>query len=748
MKKGILFVLALSLSALVGCGGTYKVPTSEFEKVKTAFNGVEKSFKKIANTKNINNNRGLMPRYKNIENGLSSIFSHFNSDDIKGHSIEDLSYNEPPMAQFQYLKAVFDKVGSGFEFGTKYYDNIVGDIYVDFETGFKAEKKDEYKYAYNYGLAIDINIDSNDLINADVSFDITLSKNGQNYNTKWYVNLLLDYDMENSSPTYTLTMLTENDEKELPFYNRFTYEYDYVDVENSKIDEWRKFCMDSSERLVVDNEHQTFEDYIDKNNITYKVDYPKWFKNDNYYKLTEMPESIQRSIGNAMYADLGLNAGDINADPFLAKQGTQNKVIQDIYKSFSKIYGDDLIYDLVCRDEDDYDPNQNKVRPSGIRAMAGADTGAENLPVGGDMQIGNLFNGYIDPLGEKHVVELWYCDENNNNLSRIENYRDLTYQFTTSINESGSEIYIPVEVSLDTTIKEAYALLKRLNGFGNYSRQIILLITDSEQVMGGVSLSYVGEFDDNGGNNQTATWPTEWSNYNIPEYKGDKVKYKFDRDGEHFWLYISNSNLDEGDNYVSILKSNGFEISSSDSLYNTTWKRKHSSTEMLMLKFDYTKEEYLIEAWTEQIDNSGEDNPGDDNPGDDNGNEEQQTLFINSLCLYGSFNDWGASVTSTHVFKQRSENAFALYQFAVEPGDKFKIVANSDWVIHNPETAYGGFGYDDFDNIKEYAEYLQKDDDKDANIIVKQYCEISIEAQNNGTHLGFKIFVKPTGPKQ
>ena len=46
MKKGILFVLALSLSALVGCGGNYKVPTSEFEKVKTAFNGVEKSFKK------------------------------------------------------------------------------------------------------------------------------------------------------------------------------------------------------------------------------------------------------------------------------------------------------------------------------------------------------------------------------------------------------------------------------------------------------------------------------------------------------------------------------------------------------------------------------------------------------------------------------------------------------------------------------------------------------------------------------
>ena len=746
MNKKILVILALSLSALTGCSGvgTYKTPVTSYDKVKTALNGVEKSFKKITGSKKAIQTNQLQKKNKTHDDGLNSIFSQYTNDDIRGHSVEDLSYNEPPMVQFRCLKAVFEKVGNGFEFGTKYYDNITGDVYVDFTTGFKAEKKDEYKYAFNYELAMDMYIDVNNLISADVSFDITLSKNGQNYHTKWYVNLLLDYDMNNPTPNYTLTMLTENDETELPYYHHFTYEYDYVNVKDNDINEWRKFCMDSSQRLVRDNTHPSFDSYVNQG-ITYKVDYPKWFKNGNYYKPTQMSEERLRSVGSALFDDLELNATAIDADPFFAKQGTKNNVMQTVYKDFSKIYGDEIIYGLICRDEDDYNGQQQEAQPAGIRAMAGADTGAENLPVGGDMQIFSLFNGYIDPLGEKHVIELWYTDASGNALRRIENYQDLTYKFTTSISEGGNEAYIPVEVSLDTTIKEAYALLKRLNNFGNYSRQIILIVTDSQQVTGGISLVYAGEFDDNGGgNNQTATWPTEWSNYQIPEYKGAKVQYRFTRDGEHFWLYISNSNNEEADNYISILQSSGFEVATRVSQYNTTWKRKYSSNEMLMLRFDYSKTDYLIEAWTEPIDEIG----GDSSENSEDSGNEEQTLLIYSLCLYGSFNDWGASVAPSHELNPISDNSFVLYQLAVQPGDKFKVVANSDWTIHNPETAYGGFGYDDFDNIKEYAEYFQKEDDKDATIIVKQYCEISVEAQNSGTHLGLRINVMPTGPKQ
>ena len=746
MKKGIFFVLTLLFPALVGCG--YKTPTSSYDKVKTAFNGVEKSFKNISANKKSIQYHGALPKYKNEDSGLNSIFSIFTNNDIRSHELdEDISYNQPPMVQFQCLKAVFDKVGKGFEFGTKYYDNVTGEVYVNFENGLKDEtKQDKNKYAFDFELAIDINIDDSDLITADVIFDIKLNQNNQNYETKWYVNLLLDYDMANSSPNYTLTMLTENDELQLPYYNHFTYEYDYVNVQNSKINEWRKFCMHSSRRLVKDNSHPSFESYINEG-ISYKVDYPKWFKNNNLYKLTQMSDSQIKTIGNAMYDGLGLNATDINPEPFFNKQGTRNSVIQTIYKDFTKTLKEEVVYDLVCRDEDDDNQNQQHVRPAGIRAMLGNGTsGADHLPVGGDMQIYNLFNGYIDPFGEKHVVALWYCDENGNALREINDFHQLSYQFTTSISEGSNEAYIPVEVSLDTTIKEAYTMLKRLNSFGNYSREIMLLITDSEQVMGGVSLSYVGEFDDNGGNNgdYTSNWPSEWSNYNIPEYKGEKVQYRFTRDGEHFWLYIANSNTGEADNYISILQSNGFEVTTRNDLYNTTWKRKYSSNEMLMLRFDYSKDEYLIEVWTEQITNPGGDSS------EDNSNQEQQTLFIDSLILFGSFNSWGGNPTEQHEFIRTGENSFAIYQFPVQAGDKFKVVANGgDWGIHNSETAYGGFGYNDFDNIKEFSDFLGLDEsDDNCNIVVKQSCELTIEAINSGTHLGLRIVnAKPTGEK-
>ena len=44
MKKFGLFAFLLTVSSLTGCGG-YKVPSTPLEKVRTAFKGVERSFK-------------------------------------------------------------------------------------------------------------------------------------------------------------------------------------------------------------------------------------------------------------------------------------------------------------------------------------------------------------------------------------------------------------------------------------------------------------------------------------------------------------------------------------------------------------------------------------------------------------------------------------------------------------------------------------------------------------------------------
>ena len=729
MKLRSFFVVALLFSSLTGCGGSYQVPTNNFDKVKTAFNGVEKSFKKISSSKKRAN--GLQPRAKNVDGGLNSLFSLFTNQDIKGHSIEDLSYNEPPMIQFQYLKAVFDKVGQGFEFGTKYYDNITGEIYVDLETGFKDENKNaNNKYSFDYQLAIDITINDNDLINADVSFDIDLTQGNKTYDCQWYVNMLLDYDMEKASPTYSLTMLTENDEKNIPYFDRFTYEYDYVDVNDSQINEWRKLCMHSSERLVKDSAHQKLTDYIDKNNADYKVDYPKWFKNDNYYKMNAMPTSRQREVGDIMFDELGLNATDINADAFYAKSGTRNNVMQPIYREFSNIYGDEIIYNIVCRDEDDSGHGQEP-EIAGIRAMMSDDqTGAERITVSGNLKIRNLFEDYYDPFGEGASLNLWYCDASGTLLSKITNTQELTFKFTTTVsdNSGGTDVYIPVGVGADTTFDEAYVLLKNLNNFESYSRIIVLLIEDGNGIQGALSLIYSGDFDfePSGGSSGNTTFPKELVAIGVPDYVGENISYDFSRDGEHYRLTITGSKESEASDYVILLQKSGFFLYEGSTTANKApvfIKEYYTDQEDMFLKFDYSNEKaYVLEVWTDTK-QSGDPQGGGEGEGG-------QTVTIYDLRLVGSFNGWDIDTEDTrYKFSPRDAGSFMIQDVYLTAGAMFKVVANRDWTISNSDTLYGGYGYDDIDDVTgKLPTYLERGEGTDGNIVVKRNCTCSIAA--------------------
>ena len=350
MKKINCFIATLVGAftiGLIGCAP--KLPTTNYEKVKFAFNGVEKSFK---NKKATKKSAIVMPKAKiggsNPNSALDTIFSLYNEEDKRDDFLDDISYNEPPMIQFQYIKKVLEKIGNGYEFNKKYYDTITGEMYFDIDTGLKTETKDEYKYNYTFVLGININIDDTDLITADVSFDINLSKGSNTYKTKWYVGIELDYDMTNNSPNYTMTMVTENDERELPYYNRYTYEYDYVEVKDSSINEWRKFCMDNDHRLYKDDNHQDFNAYI-KEGCVYKVDACSWFKNGTYYKSNKTRQEGQYAdtVANALFKDLGLNANEIDADRFFNQTGEVNDKIKTCYQEFNKIAKEDILLSRI-----------------------------------------------------------------------------------------------------------------------------------------------------------------------------------------------------------------------------------------------------------------------------------------------------------------------------------------------------------------------------------------------------------------
>lgn len=357
MKKLGLFSAILAISLLTGCGTNdkYVPPATPYEKVKTAFSGVESSFKNVSSNNASNNAKQLNKKLSRLaaSSTLDSLFSIFSSEDNQGDVIDDLSYTQPPMIQFQCLKYAFDKIGSNYSFDTKYYDTVTGIVYIDFETGFESEHKPEFEYNYAFTLGLAINIDENDFITADVSFSIVLSKEGSTYQTDWYVSMALDYNMDKENPTYTLTMLTNNDERGLPYYDRCVYEYDYVNVRENKIIEWRKFDLEAEIPLVKDSEHQTFGTYINSG-TSYTVGSFAWYKNNAFYKAKDLKRNLDRKERVAtLFYELGLNNTDINKVPFFNKQGTNNSVIKTMYTEFSNIFRKDIIYSLVTRDEDE-----------------------------------------------------------------------------------------------------------------------------------------------------------------------------------------------------------------------------------------------------------------------------------------------------------------------------------------------------------------------------------------------------------
>ena len=690
MKKIHFFVTTLvgilGIS-LIGCSP--KLPTTQYEKVKFAFNGVEKSFK----NKKAAKAAILLPKPKlggsNTSHGLDVIYSYFRDDDIQDNFLEEVEYNQPPMVQFQYLKKVLEKVGSGYEFGNKYYDTINGEMYLDVETGFKKEGE-EYKYNYTFTLGMDINIDDNDLITADISFNIKLNKGNEEYNTKWYVAIELDYNMANNSPNYQMTMVTENDERELPFYGRYTYEYDYVDVKNNSINEWRKFCMDNDHRLVKDSTHTNFNSYVEEG-CEYKVDACSWYKGGVFHKnkRTRAQGDEAKAIGEALFTDLGLNANEIDADRFFNKQGNQNSVIKTCYQEFNKIAKEDIIYDLVCKEEGDH--GEIEKQPAAIRAMNDdLSGGAGNYQVPGTTTISQLLSGFIDNFGEKVVVHLYYIDSDGGLLSEITDLRALRYYVKSQRGEYS------IEAHLDDTLYDV------IQGGGFQDRDLTILFIDGDNLGGAMNFYYAGDFPSS---YTKPEFPQVLKDIGVPEYEGERITFGpgcvFDK--EPYKLEILNTDGSEEENYRTKLLKNGFEVTE---IFGYREYKKQVNTKIVTISINNA----AIESGCLVLTISTQDAP--------------EAFVVNAVSIVGSFNNWQVD-TNCAEFTKTGENEFTLSDVHMIVGEKFKIVVNHEWGQR------GGYGYHDIDGIDMLFKALQPEGEED-NILVTANCHFSLRAIIDG----------------
>lgn len=415
--SGILFSLSLVLP-LTACGKNDK--DSDYKKVQKAFNGVESS---LRDKKKSSVKRG--GAHYVVNEGSSSALDALNllfesKAESRGDTIDELEYTQPPMIQFQCLKTVFDSTGEGFTFSNKYYDTINGDVYFDINTGEEKNDQsgDEYHYTYDFLLSLGIKFEDS-LITADISFDITLNQGNNYYSVYWFVKMYLEYDFNNSNPTYTLLMVTDNEQTDLPYRLGCTYEYDYVKVNQSKITEWRKFYYEIDQKLVRDSAHPNFDSY--KDNVNYSSGNISWYKNHDYKKMNDHTSENDLAIAKELFA-LGLNSTDISKEEYFKQGGSQNAKIKEMYQSFSNLFHKDIIYSLVTSETHDGGGGGEDINATSLRFYF---NGTENVfdncqcsTSDHDIRLGELFVAGTKAWNDDSYPEIYYMDEHGGRIKK------------------------------------------------------------------------------------------------------------------------------------------------------------------------------------------------------------------------------------------------------------------------------------------------------------------------------------------
>ena len=327
-----------------------ELPTSNYEKVQFAFNGVEKSLKNTNSSlmnlealKKMEETRLMSyttPALKMNEESMSEddIQTIYNAMSLeKETSNPSFPYDEPPMIQFQYLKALYEEVGDSFSFGKKYTYTLTGDIYYDFSTRSVTENE-EFLQNYSFDLSIRIDIDENDIIKAFVGFDLKYTNKGFTRNQKRYAELVLNYDMNDVNPTYTLAMKDMDDLLSYSNDNEkyINAEYDYVNVDKNVIQEWRKFGICSNEPL---SNYQN-------NDFVFKYSVLRAFKENKLYHI-ENSYNPNANLKSAVINGFDFNRLIQERDTFHNEEGIQNDKIQTIANKFSTILGKDFVNSIV-----------------------------------------------------------------------------------------------------------------------------------------------------------------------------------------------------------------------------------------------------------------------------------------------------------------------------------------------------------------------------------------------------------------
>ena len=554
MRKEILLTLGLSVGALASCGGEpYKNPTTPYEKVTTAFKGVEKSFQNIQ-TKSGKKPRNLKNKINpsDLSGGLAEIEALYSSDDSLGDAIDELSYSEPPMIQFQCLKKAVEKIGSGYSFGTKYYDTITGNIYFDIETGKKLEEKPENKMDYAFTLAMDIALGENDKIEADVTFDITLNQGEETYHTSWFVTMALLYKMDSESPNYTMSMYVCNDERDLSYMDYgCVYEYDYVDVQDGKIAEWRKLGYEASTPIVMDSAHPRFEKYLEEADFGVDTSVSRWYKNANLRRFAHNSESKTNVLAGALCDKLGLNETSAESQEFRNKSGQQNGALSDIYREFSTILRKEVVYDLIEKGEHS-SSEQEQVTGLGVVDNSNHQP-IGNYTIQNDLTLRELFSPSIGS-----GLYLTHLDGDGKETGMLGDLSSFLFSLRVQRKDKSDVKY--ADNILDQKYSSFFTELDKEDALD--PKEVDLYISEPSTGLSTQLVLHHGEgLKDEISNSFYGKFPKELTDLGFPSYEDERAMFTYIKNNNEHMLKVENSDDSKLYDYFQKLQKEGYQYS-------------------------------------------------------------------------------------------------------------------------------------------------------------------------------------------
>lgn len=376
MKKtakalAIVLTLAICLASLAACAGRGKNPakiTDPREKISYALKKVDEflaaaggaraaatEWKPGLKTKDYFDSAEKYSAYLSEPDGVPEI-----ADLLRGGRRDDdgFAYDEPPMIQFRYLKAVYDRYDNKeFDLGKRYSGETTGAVSID-GFGRKDESPSATRYDYRFDLSMALDIDDRDVITADASFLIELENGGQKHVMKQYVKMVLLFDFKDKGGDYSLLMNYVTDETDLPWSDiDYGYEHDYAEGDASALAKWRKlgYKSDRAVNWVSDLDGAEYDLTVAKMLLDGIV----------FNGRTESDTFPDReTIARILCGKLGLNAFEMDASAFLAGPGKNSPAMVSVYEDMCREYGDDLVYDLVDpkimprQDGDDHGPDE------------------------------------------------------------------------------------------------------------------------------------------------------------------------------------------------------------------------------------------------------------------------------------------------------------------------------------------------------------------------------------------------------